>query len=191
MLSDYIWIKRDGRNRRISSAEECQKQYGRKRMLKYIANANWGHGLTNGNSLGDFKIISPNTYLPDVEGWIDPNPYKEGDRVQLLPIDFDNPIYGVITKMIDKENAEVKWDNGDIGNYNIDKLSKNIEDFPKFENKYLKTEYAITDYIKKYGFATQEDLYNNISEVNNPSHTILPLWTNSSPGSKFKYFFEN
>ena len=87
--------------------------------------------------------------------------YKAGDEITIdgktgvIDSTFrfaeDDSLLGVWVKF----GKEVKY-------YTLEELNDKSKNEEKEMNEDIKTEYAIINFLKKYGFATQEDLYNNI-----------------------------
>lgn len=81
------------------------------------------------------------------KGWM----YSQLTKGEMKDLGIDE--FGHINESIDESEDKLDYEQFKIAK------SKNEE---KEMNEDIKTEYAIIKFLKKYGFATQEDLYNNI-----------------------------
>lgn len=106
MLKDYIWTTYDDdcRHRRMSNLEEVLSKFSRKRVLWYLTSNDWGGGLLKGKSLGNFRVYEPNTYLGDVEGWVDPN--SKLDKNESITEKLDRVIKLAESSLIDMEEVK-------------------------------------------------------------------------------------
>ena len=151
MLKNYVWVKYEKGKKRISSAEECQNEFGRKRMLKYIAKANFGGGLTNGKSLDNYTIYSPDTNLEGVENYNESikEGFNKGDKVQLKR---KNNKIGIVKSIFngdkDKNDKDIKY--LDVEFEDGTKEGRPASDFRKVNEDY--------DDIAVYN-APEEELY--------------------------------